>query len=153
MSIWYRAHTNPNPQYVFSGDGGLYTSGRWNHLGKKVIYCSDSIALATMEWLSHNGLTVSGFNYYRYSIEIPDRLIKRFSISELPAHWNATPSTNGTRDFANINLFFTDGPLAICVPSVLVPEEKNLIINPFHSEFQSVIASIISLGKLDSPIR
>lgn len=153
MSVWYRAHTNSNPQFVFSGDGGLYTSGRWNHLGKRVVYCSDSIALATMEWLAHNGLSVSGFSYYRYSIEVPDHLITAFSISDLPTDWDATPSTNDTRDFANDNLFLKDGPLAIRVPSVLVPEEKNLIINPFHTEFQSVVTSITNLGKFIAPTR
>lgn len=118
-----------------------------------MVYCSDSIALATMEWLSHNGLSVSGFSYYRYSIEVPDHLITAFSISDLPTDWDATPSTNDTRDFANDNLFLTEGPLAISVPSVLVPEEKNLIINPFHTEFQSVVTSITNLGKFIAPTR
>lgn len=74
MSIWYRAHHSPNIDMVFSGAGGLYVSGRWHHKGRKVIYCSQSIALCTLEWLSHNGLSVSGFSYYKYSLEIADEL-------------------------------------------------------------------------------
>ena len=70
MTIWYRASQIKDSQNVFSADGGLYTAARWNHLGRKVIYFSASISLCTLEWLSHNGLSVSGFNYYRYSIEV-----------------------------------------------------------------------------------
>ena len=65
MTTWYRAARTENIQTVFSGDGGLYVSGRWNDLGKRIIYCSESIALCTLEWLAHHGLSVSGFNYYR----------------------------------------------------------------------------------------
>jgi RES domain-containing protein len=153
MVKWYRAHTTNLPQKVFSGDGGLFTSGRWNHLGRKAIYCSDSIALATLEWLSHNGLSVSGFKYYRYSIEVPKELVKRFEISQLPDDWNFTPSTHSTRDFAEKYLFLKEGLLAIDVPSVMVPEERNLVINPFHSEFQKIALSIKKLGQFNGPIR
>ena len=153
MAIWYRAHQNSNPQYVFSGDGGLYVAGRWNYIGKKVIYCSQSIALATMEWLSHNGLSVSGFNYHRYSIEIPENLITVVTSAQLPPDWDATPSTDSTRDFSNSRLFSLNMPLAISVPSVLVPEEYNLIINPLHPEFFKVAASIKNLRQFIAPIR
>lgn len=153
MATWYRAHTHSNPQYVFSGDGGLFVQGRWNHLGKKAIYCSESIALATMEWLAHNGLSVSGFSYHRYSIDIPDNMVTSFKVSQLPPDWNSTPSTSSTRDFSDIHFFTTQGPLAISVPSVIVPEEKNLIINPLHSDFPKVAGSVVSLGQFVAPSR
>ena len=84
MAIWYRASQLNDAQKVFSGEGGLFTAARWNHLGRRTIYCSESISLCTLEWLSHNGLSVSGFNYYRFSIEVPDDLIHRFAIEDLP---------------------------------------------------------------------
>lgn len=153
MAIWYRASPDKNPQNTFSGDGGLYVAGRWNHLGKKVIYCSESIALCTLEWLAHNGLSVSGFNYCRYSINITDNLIARFSPSELPEDWNATPSTDSTRDFAEEYLFASNKILAIAIPSVLVPEEYNLVINPAHTAFHDVATTIQVLGQYIAPTR
>ena len=153
MTTWYRAHTKGDAQGVFSGDGGLFVQGRWSELGKRVIYCSESIALATMEWLSHNGLSVSGFSYYRYSIEIPDSMVMSYGVKQLPKDWNATPSTDSTRDFANAHLFSLKTVLAIAVPSVLVPEEKNLIINPLHPDFAKVAGSIVSLGRFVAPVR
>src|SRR5271154_7061318 len=113
MSLWYRVFPNENPQATFSRDSGLYVAGRWHYLGKKVIYCSQSIALCTLEWLSHHGLSVSGFNYYRYSIEIPDNLIAYFSITALPQDWQCTPATDLTRDFSESHLFTSSKILAI----------------------------------------
>jgi RES domain-containing protein len=153
MAIWYRASLANNIKSVFSGDGGLYTAARWNHLGRKVIYCSDSISLCTLEWLAHNGLSVSGFNYYRYSIEIPDKWISKFTLADLPKTWDATPATDVTRDFAEENLFSSIKILAIVLPSVLVPEECNLVINPLHGNFASLVKTVKILGKHSAPHR
>lgn len=153
MTIWYRASQSNDIDRVFSGEGGLYTSARWNYQGRKVIYCSESISLCTLEWLSHNGLTVSAFTYYRYSIEVPDNLIKEYKIKDLPDEWNVTPATDITRDFADENLFKTNNYLALALPSVVVPEEYNLIINPLHSDFAKLIKNVIPLGKHSAPSR
>lgn len=153
MTIWYRVTGLNNIKEVFSGEGGLFAPARWNHLGRKAIYCSESISLCTLEWLSHNGLSVSGFNYFRYSIEIPDKFIKRFSVSELPKEWNYTPATDITRDFAESHLFTMDRYVAIALPSVVVPEEFNLVINPMHVQFPKLAKTAEQLGEYVAPIR
>lgn len=153
MSIWFRASQISKIQTVFSGEGGMFTPARWNHLGRRVVYCSESIALCTLEWLSHNGLSVSGFNYIRFSIEIPDKLVKKFLPKDLPKEWNKTPSTDVTRDFAEKNLFSSKKVLALALPSVLVPEEFNLIINPLHKDFSNVLKNAKRLGKHSAPLR
>lgn len=153
MSIWYRASQTEHADTVFSGDGGLYVAGRWNHKGRKVIYCSQSISLCTLEWLSHNGLSVSGFSYYKFLIEIPSDLIIQANVLELPKGWRDTPSTNTTRDFAEEYLFNTSKYLAMTIPSVMVPEEFNLIINPLHSSFIKVQETICALGEYIAPHR
>ena len=89
MTIWYRAHRSANKKDVFSGAGGDFTPGRWNKLGTKVVYCSESIALCTLEWLTQQGLSLSGFNYYRYSIDIPDSSIIQYEPAQLPKNWRA----------------------------------------------------------------
>ncbi len=153
MAIWYRASQVNNVQKVFSGDGGLFTRARWNHLGRRTIYCSESISLCTLEWLSHNGLSVSGFNYYRYSIEVPDELVNRFTPKNLPKEWNTTPATDVTRDFVEQHLFLSEKFMALALPSVLVPEEFNLVINPSHKDFSMIIKTAQILGKYSAPVR
>lgn len=153
MSIWYRASQSSDIRMVFSGDGGLFTAARWNHRGRKTIYCSESISLCTLEWLSHNGLSVSGFDYYRYSIDIPEKLINKFSVEKLPKEWNKTPATDVTKDFAEKYLFLSEKFMALALPSVLVPEEFNLVINPLHDKFPNVIKTVKILGKHSAPVR
>ncbi|HAT7956518.1 TPA: RES domain-containing protein [Legionella pneumophila] len=153
MSVWYRGAQNQEVDIVFSGEGGLFVAGRWNHKGTRAIYCSQSISLCTLEWLSHNGLSVSGFSYYKFSIEIPDELIIKYTTSDLPKEWKNTPSPNSNRDFATKNFFELKEYLAMAIPSVMVPEEFNLVINPFHVAFADAKKTILFLGKFTAPKR
>jgi RES domain-containing protein len=153
MSIWFRGSQNQQVEQVFSGDGGLYVAGRWNQKGVKAIYCSQSISLCTLEWLSHNGLSVSGFSYYKFSIEISDDLIIKYNISDLPKSWNDTPSPNVNRDFASKYFYTPNKYLAMAVPSIMVPEEFNLVINPLHPEFVNAQRTISFLEKFTAPNR
>jgi RES domain-containing protein len=153
MSIWFRGAQNQQPEIVFSGDGGLYVAGRWNHKGTKAVYCSQSISLCTLEWLSHNGLSVSGFSYYKFSIEIPDELIVKYISSDLPKEWKNTPSPNLNRDFAAKNFYAPNQYLAMAIPSVMVPEEYNLVLNPLHPAFAEVKKTIRVLGQFTAPSR
>lgn len=153
MSIWFRGAQHQQIDNVFSGDGGLYVAGRWNHKGTKAIYCSQSISLCTLEWLSHNGLSVSGYSHYKFSIEIPDELIIRYTIVDLPKKWRDTPSPDATRHFAASAFFIANNYLAMAIPSVMVSEEFNLVINPLHASFIKAKKTICSLGKFTAPNR
>ena len=153
MADWYRAAQTEHAEPVFSGDGGLYVAGRWNFKGRKVVYCSESISLCTLEWLSHNGLSVSGFSYYRFSINIPSELTRRLKVSELPKEWRLTPAMDKTRDFSEKTLFENKQYLAMAIPSILVPEEFNLVINPLHDSFKSALNTICALGRHVAPRR
>lgn len=153
MSIWYRGAQIQETDKVFSGDGGLYVAGRWNHKGTKAIYCSQTISLFTLEWLSHNGLSISVFCYYKFSIKIPDDLIIQYNISDLPPEWRDTPSPNSNRDFVAKSFYVPNKYLAMAIPSVMVPEEFNLVINPLHSSFGKVKETIRSLGAFTAPKR
>lgn len=153
MSIWFRGSQVQNTDIVFSGEGGLYVAGRWNHKGTKSVYCSQSISLCTLEWLSHNGLSVSGFSYYKFSIDIPDDLIIKYAISDLPKEWKDTPSPNMNRDFAAKHFYDPNEYLAMSIPSVMVPEEFNLVINPLHTAFSEVKRTTRILGQFTAPSR
>lgn len=152
MTIWFRAAISSDKKTVFSGIGGLKTAGRWHHIGNSVIYCSESIALCTLELLANQGLSISSFDYYRYKIDIDESLIVRFNENQLPLDWKETPASCNTRDFAKKHLFHSN-KLAIAVPSVLVPEEYNLIINPQHPDYQKTKKSIQALGPYKTPKR
>lgn len=153
MSIWFRGAQNQQVDAIFSGEGGLYVAGRWNHKGTRAIYCSQSLSLCTLEWLSHNGLSVSGFSYWKFSIEIPDELIIKYTVSDLPDEWKSTPALDVSRDFAEKNFFNPNKYLAMAIPSVMVSEEFNLVINPAHMAFAEMKKTICCLGTFTAPNR
>lgn len=153
MSEWYRVARTNDVVRNFSGDGGIHTAGRWNQLGRRAVYCSQSISLCTLEWLSNHGLSVSGFDYYKYAIEIPDKLILLFEQKDLPKDWHATPATSTPREFAEQHLFRSTKYLAMQVPSVIVPEEYNLVINPLHEAYADLQEKVKELGMYKAPDR
>lgn len=150
MSLWYRI-TKMDKESAFSGDGGLQVEGRWHHKGNKVVYCSQSLALCALEVISNYGLTRVE-NYFRYSISIPEALINSKQVTDLPRNWNAYPSAEETRDFTDTELF-SGNFLALKVPSSIIQEEYNLIINPTHNEYSKSKATIKQLGKFTFPVK
>lgn len=152
MSIWFRGSQIQQADAVFSGEGGLYVAGRWNHKGQNLYIVLNQYLF--VHWNGyHNGLSVSGFSYYKFSIEIPDELIIKYIISDLPKEWKNTPSPNLNRDFAAKNFYDPNEYLAMAIPSVMVPEEFNLIINPLHTAFAKVKKTIRILGQFTAPSR
>ncbi|WED43110.1 hypothetical protein [Legionella cardiaca] len=80
-------------------------------------------------------------------------MIIKYTTSDLPKEWKNTSSSNSNRDFAAKNFFELEEYLAMAIPSVLVPEEPNLVINPFHQGFADVKKTILSLGKFTASSR
>ena len=143
MSVWFRICKAKYKNFAFSGEGSLQVSGRWHPKGTRAVYCSATISLAALEWLSHSGLTAIETPWARLSIEVPDSDIVIPELSELPAGWNVIPDSQISRDFATAVLF-RPNKLAMKVPSIVVPEEYNLVINPLHPDAKSL--AILDLG-------
>src|SRR5438128_1404189 len=101
--------------------------------GTAVIYRAESRALCALEVLA-NGDELAD-NYVVTPIQVPDELaIKTFSIAELPPDWDANEPRNTTRD---IGTHWAKGltTAVLSVPSVVIPRERNYILNPAHPDF------------------
>jgi RES domain-containing protein len=117
------------------GMGGLYGPGRWHRKGNLVIYTSEHASLAAWEKIVH----VSNFenlpdNLLLVKIEIPDGIeIQTVPTTVLVSGWNGFPFATET---ANYGTAFLRGKthLALKVPSVIIPDEFNIILNPLHPD-------------------
>ena len=70
--------------------------------------------------------------------EIPEALqIRRVSLKELPANWNAPEQLEALREIGT-EWAFKQTSAVLAVPSVVVPSETNYVLNPLHSEFTSI---------------
>jgi RES domain-containing protein len=120
---------------TLDGAGGLYASGRWHSRGRPVVYCTWNPATALLETLVHLEIDAEDRpeRFQLLKIEGPDRLsMKRVDPGELPDDW--ATDVLATQAVGN-EWLSSMRTLLLEVPSALVPETWNLLINPQHREF------------------
>ncbi len=142
-SVW-RIATDA-PTYTaddLTGEGARLTGGRWNRKGKAAVYASSSIALACLETLVHLVGSVP-FNRYLVEIAIPDAVWRRAETFDRGATeavgWDALPAGKVSLDAGDRWLSAKSAALFF-VPSVVVPEEYNVLINPAHPNTAEFVA-------------
>ncbi|WP_417410846.1 RES family NAD+ phosphorylase [Hoeflea sp.] len=112
-----------------SGIGGTHTAGRWNHLGRRIVYCAEHPALAMLELLVHFDPENLPDTYQLLEIYFPDDLATE--IVEVPSDWKDDPTIS--RDAFDA---FCDRGAApvLSVPSIIMPHCRNFLINPRHAD-------------------
>jgi RES domain-containing protein len=119
---------------ALDGLGGLYGPGRWHKKGFPVIYTSEHASLAAWEKLVH----VAGFgnlpnNLLLVKIEIPENTeIQTVPQSILTQGWDSFPFSSETVNYGTSFLQKKEY-LVLKVPTVIIPDEFNFILNPLHS--------------------
>jgi len=132
-------------QVALDGKGGLFGSGRWHKKGNLVIYASEHASLAAWEKIVH----VTNFknlpnDLVLVKIEIPDGIeIQTVPQEVLVKGWDSYPFTGETVDYGT-SFLRTNEHLALKVPSAIIPEEFNIILNPLHPDIRDckVISTI-----------
>jgi RES domain-containing protein len=118
-----------------SGKGAEKTGGRWNRKGTPLLYTSSSIALACLETIVHlAGGVPLPLNRYLVQLVIPPDAWRRRVKFDRPAHvgWDASPPGLVSMDWGAQWARSAKSLLAE-VPSIVVPEECNVLINPAHA--------------------
>lgn len=119
-------------QSAFDGEGARLYGGRWNTKGQRVVYTSGSASLAALEMIAGLNAMSMLLPYAYIPVEIPERCIR--DIGDLPEGWNEIPPSAASQDVAQA--WIQDGvSVALSVPSVIIPIEKNYLINPLHPDF------------------
>lgn len=118
---------------AFDGEGARRYGARWNSPGVRVTYASESAALAVLEVLAHLGAARVLSSYALVSAVLPRALVTELDAAQLPADWRTSPPP--ARVQAIGDAWVRAGTsAALRVPSVLVPVEHNLLINPAHPD-------------------
>ncbi|MBZ0165186.1 MAG: RES family NAD+ phosphorylase, partial [Candidatus Omnitrophica bacterium] len=121
-----------------TGTGAKITGGRWNDKGYPVLYTSQSIALSCLEVLVHFGKRTLGGKFRRVDVTIPKGIsIKEVRLNQLGTGWTAYPESRECRDIGNS--WLERGRYCLLkVPSVVIHQEHNYLINPQHKEFKRI---------------
>lgn len=121
-----------------SGKGARLTGGRWNAKETAVIYTSESRSLAAMEYLVHVSLTNIPPKIKVVTIGIPETIVpKQINPSDLPKHWRKSPAPFLLGDIGTQWASSMES-LLLRVPSAVVMNEFNILINPIHPDMKSV---------------
>ena len=132
------------PDYTaddMSGAGAKATGGRWNAAGTAMLYTSASRALACLETIVHLNAAALPLNRYLVGITIPDEIWDKAERLSPAAHvgWDAEPAGKVSIDFGTA--WATAGRSALLiVPSAIVAEEYNILINPLHPDAVGITA-------------
>ncbi|MEB0277066.1 MULTISPECIES: RES family NAD+ phosphorylase [unclassified Mucilaginibacter] len=132
-----------NCNYIkdLNGTGARLYGGRWNSEGKSMVYLASSRALAVLEVLVHLPPLLLPNNFCITEIEVPEHNILTLDVKTLPANWQDASSPAELKTLGNQFIKETKY-LMMKVPSSVVPEEYNYLLNPWHTDIKKV--SIIS---------
>ncbi len=152
-ALWRIA--SDTPDYVandLSGKGAEITSGRWNRKGLAVVYAAGTASLAALETIVHFNAAGLPLNRFLVRIDVPDELWEarqRATATSLAVGWNAVPAGKVSLDFGDAWLKNPGGSLVLEVPSVVVPEESNYLLNARHPQMKRVQATKLRLWQYD----
>lgn len=135
-----------------TGLGAKISGGRWNSEGNSIVYASSSIALACLETVVHLGSSGLPLNRYLVQITIPEGIWDaRLELSQTaaPVGWDALPESETSLRYGDAWLSGATSAVLL-VPSIVVPEEQNILINPAHPDAASIKAVKVRKWLYDS---
>jgi RES domain-containing protein len=126
---------------AFSGEGARIAAGRWNMRGTRAIYLSGSLSLAALETLVYAGRAAFAIPLTVFRVEIPEEIaVETLPAEKLPPNWRQQPPPESTRRLGS-EWIARGEAVALRLPSVLIPEDWSLLVNPAHSDFPNFVIS------------
>lgn len=125
-----------------SGMGAQLSGGRWNDIGLPMVYCAGSRSLACLETMVHLNSGGLPLNRYLVEISIPAAVraaAEQHGATKLEPGWDALPASITSMSFGSDWLRARRSAVLI-VPSAIVPEEENFLINPLHPDAAAITA-------------
>jgi RES domain-containing protein len=131
------------------GAGAREEGGRWNVAGTAIIYAGRSVGIAALEKFVHlAGLVPPDLVLVR--IEVPAGTSSETpALADLPPGWNSLRPGPASMQFGT-RWAQENRSLVLFVPSVIVPEETNAVLNPCHPEFGAIRMKIERAFHFDS---
>lgn len=122
-----------------TGNGARLFGGRWNSEGFFALYASSSRSLALLETLAHTPAKFLDVRVYLLiTLSVPDNILtQKVSVKNLLPGWDAPDTRPFTKKMGDAFLSNKKN-LMLEVPSVMMPEEINYVINPLHEDMKQI---------------
>lgn len=116
-----------------SGNGAKLYGGRWNSAGLPMLYATENISLAVLEILVRTNMQLIPLTYHLLKINIAsttDSVL--IATTKLKKDWK--DDVDYSRWIGDE--FLKSNKRLLCkVPSAIIEEENNYLVNPHHSDF------------------
>jgi len=120
-----------------SGYGAKLNGGRWNREGVSVLYTGSSIALCAWEYWVHlpKKISLNQNAFAVATIQIPENSTLTITANHLPSDWETADEDlfSITDEWIEDNEY-----LVMQIPSAVISNECNYLINPLHSSFPDI---------------
>jgi RES domain-containing protein len=135
------------------GSGGLFAASRWNLQGTRMVYLASSASLCVLETLAHVSPTEFGERKL-LELDLPDSSVESVSealfiqlLRDAPKH----EREQTTREYGS-RWAKEKRSLLLQVPSIIVPIERNYLLNPLHPLGSSIRVLREDIIRLDRRI-
>lgn len=125
-----------------TGTGARLTGGRWNSVGRPMVYCASTVALAALESMAAMSTGALPYNRFLVRLDVPDTAWAAHETLAPPAGWDAIPEGRASIK-AGDAWAASLRSLILRVPSVIIPEEFNVLLNPLHPDIELINATTI----------
>lgn len=109
--------------------------GRWHFAGVPMVYTASSQALAALEILVHMEIRHAPTDFVVIRAELPAKFAK--PLKRLPKNWDRLPPTEVSQQVGT-DWLKSGTSLGLRVPSVVIPSETNILLNPLHPDFPRI---------------
>ncbi|MES2863129.1 MAG: RES family NAD+ phosphorylase [Bacteroidota bacterium] len=135
MDVFRIVHTKWANSLTASG-----YAARWNSTGLFVIYTAENCSLACLENLVHRNGFGSDSDYSLLTISFPDSVqMLEVDSKDLPKGWNdITEKGHLICRTIGDNWIRNQQSAILLVPSAIIPNERNVLINPNHPDFKKI---------------
>jgi RES domain-containing protein len=136
LTAW-RIANKKHADTLFSGEGAELYGGRFNSPGAKVVYTSASLSLALLELLVQGGPKDRLSELVCAQATFDSRLVAELDEDDLPEGWNSRPPGSISQSIGD--QWISQGKTPVLrIPSVVVPDEFNYLLNPQHTKFAAI---------------
>lgn len=138
MEVWRIAR---EAHATLDGEGARLYGSRWTPRGLPAIFASATLSLAALERFVHTDPDLEPTDLVAVEVTVAHGMaVDAVSLADLPKNWRDYPAPPALASIGE--RWLTSGKAAVLsVPSVVIPRERNVILNPAHPDFGKIIAA------------
>lgn len=136
MQIWRLTQARHRGD-ALRGIGARRFGGRWNSIGTAMGYASTSLELAVLEAIVQVApRQLATTDYWWCEFTLPDDAVDR--LQRLPAQWDSPGPYRADVRRVGDRWVASQESLALSVPAAVLPERRNILVNPAHPRFAEI---------------